>query len=468
MPEGPNVLVIMSDEHDPAVTGCYGDDIVDTPALDGLAGRGVTFENCYANSPLCAPSRLSFTAGRYVSRCSAWSNDCWLPEDPDDTLARVLAAAGYESRLAGKMHYDATRRYGFTELSEGFLNRSHKTGSLGRRASGDESVNAASWNRRSSNFYVGTDAFPLQRDMQVTEQCRSFLRDRDPDDDPFFLLAGYTAPHFPLVAPFEYYRKYHGHVPRPDIPNGFLETLSTNYEQIRRGFGVSDVDHGGDKVRFARELYWALVDWFDDQVARLLEALESSAVAENTVVIYTSDHGENKGDHGMWWKNAMYDSSVRIPLIVSWPRRWAGGRRRSAVCSLVDVVKTIAGIGGAEAPARWDGDSLLDLLDDRETDWKGFALSEYYAHHTVSGFTMYREGRYKYVYHARHADGHGPETELYDLRDDPDELKDLAGMDAYEEVESTLHDRMVAELGEHPDEVEQRARRQAATGYDRK
>ncbi len=109
----PNILVIMSDEHNAGVLGGYGNKTVQTPNLDALANRGVVFENCYCNSPLCVPSRLSFTSGKYVSRVGAWSNSCWLPAADYPSLPRILGAAGYESFLCGKMHYDRTRRYGF-------------------------------------------------------------------------------------------------------------------------------------------------------------------------------------------------------------------------------------------------------------------------------------------------------------------------------------------------------------------
>lgn len=485
--EQPNILVIMADEHDPAVMGCYGDDTVDTGHLDGLADRGVTFENGYANSPLCGPSRLSFTAGQYVSRCEAWANDCWLPGDENRTLPNVLNEAGYKSLLAGKMHYDATRRYGFTELFDGPQNQKHKTAAINRRSPTEESVNTGWWDNRSTNFYVGEDARHFAWDREVTEECSSFLRDRDPDDDPFFLLAGSISPHFPLVAPFEYYRKYHDEVPRPEIPEGFFHRLPTNYQQIRRAFGVAEephtgdpegfarktgkevdyVNNTGDKIKFARELYWAFVDWFDDQVGRLLDAFADSAVADNTVVIYTSDHGENKGDHGMWWKNCMYDHSASVPLIVSWPERWAGGQRRAEVCSLVDLVGTITELSGADVPEQWDGDSMVDLLDDPDADWKDVAVSEYYAHTTVTGFTMYREGRYKYVYHARHDDEFGPEVERYDMQEDAGEFQNLAHRDEYQDIREELHAGMLTELGEHPDDIEQRARRATEAGYDR-
>ena len=138
--EKPNILVIMSDEHDPGVLGCYGDPTVQTPNFDRLAAEGVVFDACYTTSPLCVPARLSFTAGKYISRVGAWSNSCWLPSDEMPSLPRVLTASGYESILAGKMHYDASRRYGFTDLYETRQTQVLKTGKGGRRAADDTST----------------------------------------------------------------------------------------------------------------------------------------------------------------------------------------------------------------------------------------------------------------------------------------------------------------------------------------
>ncbi|MFH1743380.1 MAG: sulfatase-like hydrolase/transferase, partial [bacterium] len=147
--ERPNILVIMSDEHDPAVMGCYGDPIIRTPNLDRLAEGGVVFENCYTNSPLCVPSRMSFLSGKHCSRVGAWSNSCWLPSEDYPTLPRILSAAGYESYLGGKMHLDKNRRYGFQELFPASTNLSDKDGQGKRRRATDENVNADSWSKRS-------------------------------------------------------------------------------------------------------------------------------------------------------------------------------------------------------------------------------------------------------------------------------------------------------------------------------
>jgi len=452
----PNILLIMSDEHDAAVTGCYGDQVVDTPHLDGLAARGVAFDACYCNSPLCVPSRQSFTAGKYVSRIDAWSNNCAIPADAP-SLPRLLNAAGYQSYLCGKQHYPPERRYGFTEISDGRQNKNSAPGGSPRRAADDQTIGARSWEQRSSEFGPG-ESFVLDNDRHVTETASAFLAERQADEAPFFLFAGYLAPHFPLLVPDELLGKYRGRVPDPVIPSGLLEHLPRNYQHLRRGFGVTEADD--ETVRLGRECYWALTEWFDAEVGELLGALRNSAVADDTVVIYCSDHGENKGDHGLWWKNCMFDHGVRVPLIVSWPARWAGGQRRSQACSLLDLVQTLAAIGEAETPEDWDGDSLLPWLDDHAYAWKDLAVSEYYGHNICSGFAMLRRGDWKYVYHTRPDADHGPERELYDMRKDPEEFHTLAGDPAQAERIADLHRQLVAELGDEPDEAERRCQAQ--------
>jgi len=461
----PNILCIMSDEHDPGVLGCYGDPIVRTPHLDRLAAEGVTFDAAYTPSPLCVPARLSFTAGQYISRCGAWSNACWLPSDDYPSLPRLLRSAGYDCLLGGKMHYDATRRYGFTDLYPTGQNGFHKTGLGRRRAPDDTRVNFESWRRRSARFYVADDSEVLRLDREVTRRCGRFLRERQRGDRPFFLLAGYLAPHFPLIIPEAYYVPYRGRVPMPNIPGGFLDTLPLNYRHLRYGFGLTHTAE--EVVRQGRELYWGFCQWLDGQIGVLLAALGDSEVAENTVVIYTSDHGENKGDHGLWWKNNMYEHAARVPLIVRWPARWAGGQRRTGACSLLDLVQTLAHLAGAETPGEWDGDSMLEWMDDPAAEWKDTALSEYYGHNIASGFTLFRRGRFKYVYHARMDAHHGPERELYDLEADPGEFTNLAADPAHRERLAAMHVAMVRELGREPDEIEQVCRSDYARGYGR-
>ncbi len=459
----PNVLVIMSDEHNAGVTGCYGSSIVRTPNLDRLAERGITFDRFYCNSPLCVPSRMAFTAGKYISRAGAWSNSCWLPSDDYPSIARVMTAAGYDSLLCGKMHYDRTRRYGFTEIG-GMMNGSFKTGRGGRRKPDDLPENPTEISSRFDDFHAGESRI-LEHDRRVTAGLTDFLRKRKRADGPFFLFAGYLAPHFPLIVPQAYWDPYKGNVPMPVIPPGHLESLPLNYKHLRAGFQLEAVPD--DVTRKGRELYHGLTQWFDEQAGIVLRALAASDVADSTIVVYTSDHGENMGEHGLWWKNCMYEHAARVPLVISWPEGWPGGQRRSLACGMVDLVQTIAELGGAQTPDDWNGDSMCAWIDDADGPWKDRAVSEYYAHNIASGYAMIRSGDYKYVYHTRMDADHPPERELYHLASDPGELDNLASDPAQAERIEKMHAGLVRELGEEPDETELRCRADYAKGYGR-
>ncbi|MHC4572832.1 MAG: sulfatase-like hydrolase/transferase [Planctomycetota bacterium] len=459
----PNILVIMSDEHNAGVTGCYGNRIVRTPNLDGLARRGIVFENCYCNSPLCVPSRLSFTSGKYASRVGAWSNTCWLPGADYPSLPRIMNAEGYESFLCGKMHYDRTRRYGFTEIG-GNRNTSFKRGG-GQRRHADDLEPKPGISSRFKAFHPGDRSNILRRDRAVTAGTTEFLTNRRAADKPFFLFAGYVAPHFPLIVPEEYWEPYKAKVPMPIIPEGHLESQPRNYKHLRIAFNVEDAPP--EIVRKGRELYYGLTQWLDKEIGKVLKTLADSEVAYNTIVIYTTDHGENMGEHGLWWKNCVYEHAAHVPLIVSWPRRWKGGQRRTGACSLVDVVQTIAELGGAKTPGDWNGDSMVKWMDNTRTEWKDLAVSEYYGHNIASGFAMIRMGKYKYVYHTPADERHPAERELYDLRTDPGEFNNLAYRKEYEGRVRVMHNELVKEIGEDSDKTERRCRADYAAGYQR-
>jgi choline-sulfatase len=206
-------------------------------------------------------------------------------------------------------------------------------------------------------------------------------------------------------------------------------------------------DAPDDIVRKGRELYYGLTQWLDEEIGKVLKTLADSEVADNTIVIYTTDHGENMGEHGLWWKNCMYEHAARVPLIVSWPKKWTGGQRRSEACSLVDVVQTIAQLGGADVPADWNGDSMVKWLDEPKTKWKDMAVSEYYGHNIASGFAMIRMGRFKYVYHTPPDRNHAGERELYDLAADPGEFDNLANDSKHKDRIESMHAALVAEIG---------------------
>jgi len=175
--------------------------------------------------------------------------------------------------------------------------------------------------------------------------------------------------------------------------------------------------------------------------------------------------GENLGEHGLWWKNALYEQAARVPLIVSRPARWRGGQRRTGACGLVDVVQTLAELGGTRTPPDWDGDSLVPWLDRPDAPWKDRAISQYYAHDIASGYAMIRSGRYKYVYHTAADAEHPAQRELYDLQADPAEFHNLASQSGQQSLIAKLHAALAKELGEAPEATEKRCRADLAKGY---
>jgi len=453
----PNILFIMSDEHNATVLGANGNKIISTPNLDRLAAAGVSFDACYCNSPLCVPSRESFLSGQYVSRTGVWSNNCELPRPDIPAIPNLLNAAGYESFLCGKMHLAADRRYGYRDVG-GDFNTSQKDGSVGRRPA--DNLPGHGYSNRFKSFHPGEQSSVLQHDLKVTQGTVEFLKNRKSGDKPFFLTVGFIAPHFPLIVPEKYWKNYEGRVQMPNIPPGMLDSLPLNYKHVRAGFQMENVPP--EVVKKGRELYYGLTQWMDEQVGQVLAALRDSPLAENTVVIYTTDHGENMGEHGLWWKNVMYDSAARIPLIVSWPPRWKGGTRRTGVCSLVDLARTLVELGGGTAPENWDGTSMLPWLDRADAMWKDQAVVEYYSHPIASGYAMIRKGRFKYTYYTSPDEKHPAERELYDMSADPGELKNLAADPACAGKVAELHAALLKELRENPDATEQRCRADGA------
>ena len=460
---GPNVLVIISDEHHAGVMGCAGDPIARTPNLDALAARGVLFPAHYCASPICTPARQSLTTGKYVSRHGVWGNTVGVPNDWP-SLPRVFNSAGYESFLIGKMHYKGGRDYGFNVLDKGKGGRAQPEAKTGAAPRPRPRQRLPAGVFPDQGNALGEEFSPLGEDLTMDsfvdvkrrDDAVAFLGDRKPDGKPFFLVVGFIAPHYPLVAPPEYLAHFKDRVPPPNVPDGYVETLPLNYRHLRNDRKLERVPP--ETLKLAREAYYARVEWADQQIGKVLDALAASPFATNTVVVFTSDHGENLGEHGLWWKNCLYDSAARVPLIVSWPSRWKGGQVRLGACGALDLVQTLAALGGAKTPADWNGASMLPWLDDPAHPWRDLAVCEYYSGYIASGMAMIRQGDWKYVVHTRADETHGPEYELYNLREDPGELRNRAGELGLQDRMKAMHTALTAEIGEDPEQTEKRFR----------
>jgi choline-sulfatase len=264
------------------------------------------------------------------------------------------------------------------------------------------------------------------------------------DSRPFALTVGFMLPHPPYVARVQDYRHYEGRVPPPEIPAPAREAEHPWIAWWRDNRGIRDVTD--EEARRARTAYYALTHRMDALVGEVLARLEALGLADDTLVVYTSDHGDHIGERGLWWKHTLYDESVKVPLVLSWPGRLPRGERRDAVVNLIDLAPTILDALGAPALPNADGRSFLAVARDAAAPWVDETFAEYCTDPTpdwtggkAARQRMIRRGRYKLSYY----DGLPPQ--LFDLETDPLEQVDLAGSRDHAAVRDALIARLLAD-----------------------
>jgi len=418
----------MSDEHSRHVLGAYGDPIVKTPNLDRLGAEGTLFENAYANCPICVPSRASFATGRYVHQIGYWDNAFPYTGTPP-SFGHRLHQQGHSCDSIGKLHYRGSND------PNGFDNEILPLHVLEGKGDVQGMLRRDPPKRTSTAQLAGDagagDSSYIEYDRQIREAAVGWLRDaaKERADKPWCLFVSFVCPHFPLVAPPEFFDLYPLEslpLPRLRAPHEFPD-----HPVLRKLREVQDYeDHFKDEthVRTALAAYYGMVSYLDNNIGRILKALEASGLGEDTLVVYTSDHGDNLGTRTFWGKSNMYEEAVGVPLILkgtSLPR----GRRVRTPVSLVDGYPTIleaVGVRPTEAERALPGTSLLRLANGEDSERSVF--SEYHAFASVTGIFMVRFGPWKYV----HYEDYRPQ--LYDLDADPGETRDLATAGGHAEV----------------------------------
>lgn len=455
-----NLLFIMSDEHDPRYMGASGHTVVQTPALDRLCERGTRFTQAYTPSPICVPARASFATGRYTHEIGYWDNAMGY-----DGVVRGwghrLQEEGIRVDAIGKLHYrKEDDPLGFDHQ----INTMHLHGGIGQVwGSIRDPLPDRPAPRMFHKIGAGVSNYNLF-DRQCANDACEWLKRRAKENDsdrPWMLYLGFAAPHFPLVVPREYLERY----PADCVPPRKLHPSDGNghhpWIAAQERFMSQEGFFADEKERtLAVRAYFGLCSYLDSQIGLVLDALEDFGLADDTVVVYTSDHGDNLGARGLWGKSNLYEESTKIPMIITGPQVPAGQVCRTPV-SLVDAYPTI--LQGLGLPLRDDergfpGRSLFEL--GREPDNPDRAvLSEYHAVGSTSGAYMLRKGRYKYHYYV------GLPPELFDLEADPEEATDLAGDPRFtlvlEEMEADLR-RML-----DPEVVDAKAKAAQAELIDR-
>lgn len=414
----PNFLLIMTDQQRGDCLGIEHHPVLLTPTMDRIAGQGVRCARTYSTCPTCIAARRSLLSGQFPATHGMVGYQDGVEWDAPPTLPGVLAAHGYQTCLVGRnMHqYPPRKRYGFDHMIfsggygdyEEWLKAREPEGSGGYYGAG---VMHNDWTARPWHMPEAYHATNW-----TVNQALEFLRKRDPSC-PFFLVVSFIAPHPPLAPPAPYMDRYL----RIDLPKPVIGDWATPPADKGLGLGqeTSEVCLEGEALRSARAAYYGLINHVDDQINRLLNPIDGidAMTGGNTVVIFTSDHGEMLGDHYLWRKTVPYEPSARIPLLIRGIRSMeirAGTVVDRPTC-LEDVMPTVLSMAGIDIPETVEGRSLLPLLRGEETPWRPFLHIEHSPlHHTLT------DGREKFIWFV--PDGR---RQFFRLVDDPTECRNL-------------------------------------------
>ena len=429
MARRPNILFIMADQMAAPALPTYGHRLVKTPHIEDLAGAGVIFDRAYCNSPLCAPSRFSMLSGQPASYIGAYDNAAELPAAVP-TFAHHLRHMGYRTVLAGKMHFvGPDQLHGFEERLTTDIYPADFGWTPDWRAP----------ERHQDYFHTMlsvVEAGACRRSMQidfddeVAFQAVRKIYDfaRDGDERPFFHLVSFTHPHDPYTITRDYWDLYPAaDVDLPAVPAIPAERQDPHSLRIQEACGMARYDLTEARVRAARRAYYGAISYIDDKVGELLAALDAAGLGEDTIVIFTADHGDMLGERGLWYKMTFFEWAARVPLIFSAPGR-AAPRRVACNVSLVDLFPTLIDLAGGDGPAPAEplaGHSLLPLLVGEDAERPDGLYGEYLGEAAAGPLVMIRRGRHKYLV------GEASPPQLFDLEADPQELTNLAEDPAY-------------------------------------
>ncbi len=465
--KGPNILWICTDQQRFDTLGCYGNTYVQTPNIDRLAEMGVLFEKCYCQSPVCAPSRASFLTGRYPRTCGVRQNGQKIPPD-EKLITRILADEGYTCGLSGKLHISACHPSVCSEMEErtddGYVefHWSHHPAKADKdnwfmneytRWLTEQGIEYATHPYKGSRYVQEGMPSQYHHTTWCVDKAIHFIETCHLYNKPWLFSVNMFDPHHPFDPPVDYLERYmeiFGDIPLPNYVEGELENKPIFQKKDHRGAYDTPGNFGFDTMkeedcRLLRAAYWAMIDHIDVQVGKLLDLLEKSGELDNTIIIFSSDHGEMLGDHGIYLKGPyFYECGVHVPLIIAWPGVIEGNRRSKALVELMDIAPTLMEAVGLEIYTGMQGTSLWGLLkgikplDEHKTD----VYCEYYNSNIkhrdpFAHATMIFDGRYKLV--RIHSIGTG---ELYDLEKDSKETWNCWDKEEYRDIKTELLEKL--------------------------
>ena len=422
-----NVLFVVSDDLTSRL-GCYGDPIVQSPNIDRLAQKGVRFERAYCQYPLCNPSRASFMTGRRPGTTDVTENRTHFREALTDviTIPQLFQKHGYFAARAGKIfHYGVPGQIGTSGFDDPPSWQDVRNPKGRDRIYQDRVINfTPQFNLGIALGYLADDGEDAEQTdaMVATEAIRLMEENKD---GPFFIAAGFFRPHVPSVAPKSYFDLYDlDDVRLPQLPPEDRPAFpSVAYDYFPPNYGLES-----EKLRIFTRAYLATISFMDAQVGRLLEALDRLDLADNTIVVFFSDHGWLLGEHGgQWQKRSLFEESARVPLIIYDPNAKGNGATCPRTVELIDLFPTLAELCDLPIPSGLEGASLAPLLDNPSLPWSKPAITEVVRRKDrsikegINGRSV-RTERFRYTEWDYGTQG----IELYDHLNDPTEWFNLA------------------------------------------
>ena len=447
--EKPNIILLMADQHRGDCVGADGNQTIRTPNLDGIAREGVIFRRAYSSTPTCIPARSALLTG-----LSPWHHgvlgDGRVAEKYPVEKPRVLREAGYYTIGIGKMHWHPQRNsHGFHKVLLDEAGRAespdfrsdYRSWFASQAPNLDPDATGIGWNDYRAKAYV------LPEELHPThwtgETAVRFLKTYN-RREPFFLKVSFHRPHSPYDPPERFMQLYAD----ADLPKAVVGKWAQRYaKRSGKSYRIWHGDLGGEQVRRSRQGYYGSVSFVDEQIGRILEALAQRGWLDQTLIIYTADHGDMTGDHHLWRKSYAYEASARIPMLMRWPEDLLSaprGQVSMAPVELRDILPTFLDAASAPGAEKLDGRSLLSSIRDEGAKWREYIDLEHDVQYSPANhWNALTDGHDKYIFHAR--DG---EEQLFDLDVDPGELNDLASDPAHQDRLRKWRSRLVNHLAE--------------------
>ena len=426
-----NVVFIMTDQHRGDSFGAAGHPCVQTPNLDRLAERGLQFTNAYTVSPICGPARACLATSRYPHEINSFGNaTCFDGKTP--TVAHRLSENGIRAASVGRMDFLPGVDHGYDAV----LPTPRNPLAIA------EFLRSPSVKRYDiPHTMLRVKHLDEDRLPHPFTHILSWLDELKPHEAPWHLFANTVRPHCPFTVPKKYVAMYEDcDIPMPVIPEGYLENLHPAMKELRFHWNIEEL-LSDEEIHLIRKSYYASITWVDKAMGRVIDKLEEKGILDQTLIIYSSDHGDNLGDHGMWQKCNFYESSAHVPLIMAGTGIPAGQKVDTPVSHL-DINPTILSAMGCSVPEDMRGEDLVALAKRGAEEKDRAVFGEYHGPAAVTGEFMVRQNEWKYIHYE------GMRPQLFNLENDPNEFQDLGGDPAHSEIRSQLDQLLREEFGD--------------------